>query len=466
MQEPCLKDLQNLEVFADVPASQLQWLFDNSECFELQPGEFLFEEGDPIDKMFIILSGNTELYRLQSNNKVSVANLHTGNITGLLPFSRATKAIGYCQCLEITKIMSCTKEKLKDLIVHHYELTQALVHVMTSRVREFTELAQQSEKMMALGKLSAGLAHELNNPAAAIVRGSSSLKNHLKSIPDVFKELISLNIQKDEIDLIHAKLVAAVTNPNRPVMTMLQRNNLEDEVTEWLDEHEINDAVDMAENFVSFGILVKDLEEFNSCLPEGHLQSVLTWTNNSLITEQMVADIQEASKRIAGLVGAVKIYTHMDGGGDKSFVDLHSGIRNTLAMMQYKIKKAGVKIIEDFDDSLPLIKALPGELNQVWTNIIDNATDALEGQSNPQLTIKTRKDHNDVHVYIEDNGHGIPKDKQSQIFDPFFTTKEIGKGTGLGLDVVCRIIKQHNGAISVTSEPGKTEFKVCFPINS
>ncbi|MCD0488807.1 cyclic nucleotide-binding domain-containing protein [Pedobacter sp. MC2016-14] len=466
MQETCLADLQNLEVFTDVPADQLQWLFDNSTCFDLQPGEFIFEEGDPVDRMFIILSGDLELYRLQSNNKASVAIFHKGNITGLLPFSRATVAMGYCQALSTAKVMACFKENLKELIVRHYELTQALVHVMTSRVREFTELAQQGEKMMALGKLSAGLAHELNNPAAAIVRSSSSLKSHLKSIPDVFKELISLNIQKEEIDLIHGTLVSAVSNPNRPHLTMLQRNELEDEVSDWLDEHEIRDAADMAENFVAFGILAKDLDEFNSHLPEGHLQSVLTWTNNSLITEQMVADIQEASKRIADLVGAVKIYTHMDGGGDKSFVDLHSGIRNTLAMMQYKIKKSGITVIEDFDASLPLIKALPGELNQVWTNIIDNATDVLDGQQQATLTIKTRKDHNDVHVYITDNGPGIPKDKQARIFDPFFTTKAIGKGTGLGLDVVSRIVKQHNGSVSVSSEPGKTEFMICFPINN
>ena len=465
MEPACLKDLTEIAVFSDVPQEQLKWLFDHSECFDLNPGDFIFEEGDPIDRMFVILKGNTELYRLQSNNKQTFAYLKAGNLTGILPFSRAVVAIGYCVCIEPTRVMACPKEKLKELVVHNYELTQALVHVMTSRVREFTELAQQNEKMMALGKLSAGLAHELNNPAAAIVRGSTSLKSHLKSIPDVFKDLISLNIQKEEIDLIHTKLAAAVNNPNRPVLSMMQRTELEDDITDWLDDHGVRNTMDMPENFVNFGFSVADLDQFRNCIPEGHMQSVLTLINNSLTTEQMVADIQEASKRIAELVGAVKTYTHMDGGSDKSYVDLHSGIRNTLAMLNYKIKKSGIELEEDFDETLPLIKALPGELNQVWTNLIDNATDALAGQEDAKLVITTQKEHNDVHVYITDNGPGIPENIKSKIFEPFFTTKEIGKGTGLGLDVVSRIMKQHNGTIALTSAPGKTEFKVCFPIN-
>ena len=319
--------------------------------------------------------------------------------------------------------------------------------------------------MMALGKLSAGLAHELNNPAAAIVRGSASLKNHLQLQPEAFKHLISIRMKPEEIDVINDKMFAALKNTDRATLTMMQRSQKEDEITDWLDDQNITDAVDMAENFVSFGFGIPVLEEIKELVPSGDLEPILNWININFATECMVADIQEASKRIAELIGAVKNFTHMDRGSDKEVVDIHIGIKNTLVMLNYKVKKAGITLVQDFDETIPPVNAMVGELNQVWTNLIDNATDALESQENATLTIRTRQEKEFVKVSIIDNGPGIPADIKSKIFDPFFTTKAIGKGTGLGLDVVSRIVKQHHGTVKVTSEPGNTEFEVCFPIN-
>lgn len=223
--------------------------------------------------------------------------------------------------------------------------------------------------------------------------------------------------------------------------------------------------MDMAENFVEFGFTADVLDGIKKHIPSAHIAPILRWINNNFTTERMVADMQDASKRIGDLISSVKNFTHMDRGGDKEVIDIRVGIRNTLVLLNHKIKRANIEVVEDFDESLPPINAMVGELNQVWTNLIDNASDALESQKGAKLIIRTRLDHEFAKVSIIDNGPGIPKDIKSKIFDPFFTTKEIGKGTGLGLDVVTRIVKQHRGSVTVTSEPGHTEFLVCFPIN-
>lgn len=248
-----------------------------------------------------------------------------------------------------------------------------------------------------------------------------------------------MRMESEDIDVVNGKMFAALNNPSRPVLTMMQRSEKEDEITDWLYDHDIKESNDMAENFVEFAFSVSVLEEIKNRIPSNDLEPILTWVNINFTTERMVADIQEASKRIADLIGSVKTFTHMDRGSNKEYVDIHSGIRNTLIMMNYKIKKAGISLIEEFDETIPPINAMVGELNQVWTNLIDNATDALESQKDATLTIRTRHEKEFAKVSIIDNGPGMPPEVKSRIFDPFFTTKAIGKGTGLGLDVVCKL---------------------------
>ncbi|MGV3601633.1 MAG: ATP-binding protein [Dyadobacter fermentans] len=465
MKEIGVKDLQAIEVFREVPDDQLQWMIDRSQHYELPEGELMTRPGEPLTGTHILFSGRIELYRMQNNTKHVIAELAPGAVTGMLPFSRGKIGIAYGVCLEPTQLMTFPKELLKELIVSHYELTQALVIVMTSRVREFTELEQQNEKMMALGKLSAGLAHELNNPAAAIVRSSASLKEHLLMQPDSFKSLLSIHLSHEEIDLLNDKMVSLLNNTSRPVLSMMKRSEKEDEILDWLDMNRIDGCDDIADNLVEFGVGEADLEDLKAKINHTDLSPVLTWINNSLTTERMVADIQEASKRIAELVGSVKTFTHMDRGGEREYVDIHVGIRNTLIMLNYKLKKGNIKVMEDFDLTLPPVKAMVGELNQVWTNLIDNAIDALDNQPDAELTLISRRDKEFVKVTICDNGPGVPAEIRSKIFDPFFTTKSVGKGTGLGLDVVNRIVRQHRGTVTLHSQPGRTEFVVCFPFN-
>ncbi|WP_143307122.1 sensor histidine kinase [Chitinophaga vietnamensis] len=467
MEQVTTRQLQAIEEIGNVPEDQLQWLIDNSECLLVPQGDIYFRAGDPAEFMVIVLGGRARVYAVQNNEQREILMMEAPSITGVLPFSRMKKTLGTCEVLEDLKLLRFPVARMSELIHHHYELTQALVHVMTNRVRTFTSQQQQNEKMMALGKLSAGLAHELNNPAAAVVRGAVSLKNHLQLVPAAFKQILSMDIPPDDVDAVNKILFEMIAQGPVAALSMMERSEREDALTDWLDAHHINNALELAENLVDFGFTVAHLEQVHQHVPEKFASPVFNWINNNLITEKMVTDIEAASRRIADLVGSVKTFTHMDQGHDKQFADIHSGIHNTLVMLQHKLRKGNITVKEQFDTTLPPVNAHIGELNQVWTNIIDNAIDAMEANGKGTLEIITRKDgHNCVAVDIIDDGPGIPPDIIDRIFDPFFTTKAIGQGTGLGLDITSQIVKrQHKGNLKVSAVPGRTQFTVALPIN-
>jgi signal transduction histidine kinase len=466
MQNITVEWLRSVDVFEDVPADQLQWLIANSNCMAMTEGEHFFHAGDPIKGAYVVISGRVKLYILRQNELLEIGIMEPKTVSGALPFSRATTATVNAKILESGVMMLLPAEKFRELVAQHYELTAAFVHVMTDRVRNFTSLQQQSEKMMALGKLSAGLAHELNNPAAAIVSSSGALKEHLQLEPEAFKEVMNVRMDPRDVDFVRDKLFEILGRKEKPKLTLVQRTGLADEMRDWMDQHKVLNSDEIAENFIDYSFSCEDMEAFEEHIPDEYLSPVYNWVNSNLVTERMVQDIYEASQRIFSLIQSVKNFTHMDQGKGMEFIDIHSGIASTLTMMQYKLKKGNIEVVKEFDEGLPKVKALAGELNQVWTNLIDNAVDAMGVNGSGQLTIRTQKDHSFAKVSIIDNGTGIPQDIQSSIFDPFFTTKEIGKGTGLGLDMVQRIVKgQHHGSVKVNSIPGHTEFVVCLPIN-
>jgi len=457
--------LSSIEVMEGVPLDQLQWFIDNCEHYALQEGDYFFRTGDTVKGAYLITSGKIRLFMLQQKEIREVSVLQPGDVSGLLPFSRGIKANVSAKVIESGTILLLPTEKFREMISRFYELTGALVHVMTNRVRNFTSLQQQNDKMMALGKLSAGLAHELNNPASAIVRGSASLKAHLQLVPEAFKDIMAIKMEEKDVDVVAGKLFEVLGRPEKPRLTLMERTEKEDALRDWLEDHDVQNAGEIAENLLEYGFTYEDLRAIKQHIPSASLSPVFNWINSNLVTERMVVDIEQASQRISELVKSVKNFTHMDQGKGKEKTDIHSGIRNTLTMLQYRLKKGNVTLIEEFDTTLPPVLALVGEFNQVWTNLIDNALDAMEQAGKGQLTIRTERDHDSVKVSVIDNGPGIPEDIQSQIFDPFFTTKDIGKGTGLGLDVVLQIVRQHRGSVKVQSSPGRTAFVVCFPIN-
>ncbi|UYQ94075.1 ATP-binding protein [Chitinophaga horti] len=457
--------LQNIDVLRNVPSEQLQWLIDNSEHRIVPQGDYAFKKGDALDKLVIIIKGKIFVFIAMDNQQREIATWGTGTITGYLPFSRATHTFASGQAVEDTQLMSLPLPQVREMICERFELTEVLVHVMTDRVRDLTANQLQNEKMTALGKLSAGLAHELNNPASAVVRGAVSLKQHLQAMPEYFKEVISVQMRPEDVDLVRDVMFEVIGHhQHKATLSMMERSGKEDDMYDWLSQFNVKNAQDIAENFVEFGFTLTHLETFKKHISEKDLSAILNWINKNLVTERMVTDIEEASQRISKLVQSVKTFTHMDQGNARQQSNIHDGLTNTLTMLQYKLRKNNIQLVQAFDKDLPPINAMIGELNQVWTNLIDNAVDAMEVNGKGVLEIKTERDGDCIKVHIIDNGPGIPPEISRRIFDPFFTTKSIGKGTGLGLDIVNQIVKQHKGAIKVESVPGRTNFWVSLPI--
>ena len=461
MKEFILECLHSFRDFHNVPEEQLQWLVSQGEVIQLEQGEMIFNVGEPVNQFYIVLDGKLRVCAVQSGKQKELRILDAGQVTGYLPYSRATLSPAFCEAIRESKVFKCAAEKIKAGIGDNYQLTEALVHMMVNRVREFTSIQQQNEKMFALGKLSAGLAHELNNPAAAISRAAALLLTQVDQLPYLFNTVAGLHIAAEKIETI-SNLINQKLSTEPALLSMMQKASLEDEINDWLYDNGL--ASTDAEGLVERGFTINELDVFKSCSSSQELPVLIEWISNYLVTHKMAEDIRTSSERISSLVGAVKNFTFMDKDSDRQMVNIHTGIRNTLTMLNYKLRKGNISVIENYDETIPPIKAFPGELNQVWTNIIDNAIDAMEVNSKGNLTITSKHDARFVKVLIKDDGPGIPQDIQQNIFAPFFTTKEMGKGSGLGLDVVSRIMLQHNGEVKVNSIPGATEFEVCLPI--
>lgn len=461
MKELTIEALKIVKEFQHVPDDQLAWLISQGDTVEIEEGGILFNAGEPVTIAYIVLDGKMRVCAVQSGMQKELRILDPGQVTGYLPYSRATITPAFCEALKKSWVFRCSKEKLIEGFGTHYLLIESLVHMMLSRVREFTSIQQQNEKMFALGKLSAGLAHELNNPAAAISRAAALLQTQVGQLPILFKDIANLNIEPEKVEKINQLILQKIaTEP--PVLSMMQKAGLEDDLMDWLTKNNLKDTD--PEGLVERGFATAELDVFKDCTTTDHLPVLLEWVSNYLVTNKMAEDIRTSSERISDLVGAVKNFTFMDKDSNRQLTDIHAGIRNTLTMLNYKLRKGNIKVVEHYDNSIPRIMVFPGELNQVWTNIIDNAIDAMEINGKGQLEITTSHDARFVKITIKDDGSGIPENIKKNIFAPFFTTKEMGKGSGLGLDVVTRIMTQHNGEVKVKSEPGATEFEICLPV--
>ena len=455
--------LKQFPIFQNIPETQLEWLSSELEVTDIPKGGFLFEKGSPVNDLILVLEGEFELYFQDNNNRKSFGRIKEHSVSGLLPFSRAKNATAFAVATKPSLVGKLSREKLRILIREYYELTEVLVHEMNNRIRNITQIEVQNEKLIALGKLSAGLAHELNNPASAMVRSASLLQQHLMGLPADFKKVIKIKADDSTIDNINQFMYQKLEEKPSE-LSMLEKADLEDELYDWFSDCNLEDKYDLVPLLVEYQFNTKDLLYVKGLLREEDFNPVLKWIVQNMTTHKTVGDIKEASSRIGGLVQSVKTYSYMDQSLDFQLLDLHVGLQSTVNVLNHKLGKAGHEVILDFDEHLPKIKGLPGELNQVWTNLIDNAIDALPKEGG-KLEIQTKATDNFANVFIKDNGHGIPEEYLTRIFEPFFTTKEMGKGTGLGLDMAIKIVEQHNGRIKVTSQPGETVFDICLPIN-
>ena len=459
-----IEELRTLEPLREVPDDQLQWLLDAGECKETAKGDVLIDVGDRLLSTCFFLDGVYIDYFQQGNQLNEVKTLGRGHIMGYLPFSRAVTSIIRVVCVIPGKLLVVPADKILGVISIYYELTAALVHFMISRIRFATTQQQQVEKMFALGKLSAGLAHELNNPAAAIIRNASILADLFVDIPKLFDESASLALDGARTALVRGMLASVLSREQKKPLSMMEASDSEAAFESWLIDHGVDDF-SMAETFVSAGFTTADLGIMIEGLAVAQAAAVFRWLNYHLTAGRIAKEIEQASGRVSALVGAVKNFSHMDRGNDKQWIDVHTGIESTLTLMDYKLRKEGIITVRQYAKDLPPVPVFPGLLNQVWTNLIDNAIDAMSANGCGVLTITTGKDRNSVVVTTQDDGPGIPDDILPRIFDPFFTTKGIGKGTGLGLEVVSGIIEQHRGSIKVDSARGRTCFLVSLPID-
>jgi signal transduction histidine kinase len=445
---------------ADLPEDLLAWLAENGELVEGDPGERLFTEGDPADYMFAMLSGAFQLFTKVGGQPLLYDTFRAGRITGALPYSRITSFPGYGLFVEPSRVFKLGKTHFPEMLHRSPELGQRLVAIMSDRVRDSTRTQQQREKMMALGKLAAGLAHELNNPAAAVRRAASSLRERLEALPSLVEGLLRQGIDEPAIQMARGLLAGVRERPQASLST-LERGAREDELSDWLEGHGVARALDAAEALVDTGFTIADLDAL-AAVGKERVPPLLGWLAATIEGDRLTQEIAAASARISELVGSVKTYSHLDHAPDKQPTDLRQGIDSTLIMLGHELKAKNIRVVrEDFKD-LPLISAHPGELNQVWTNLIDNAIDALPAEG--ELRIETAREAEHVVVRVIDNGPGIPPEVQPRIFEPFFTTKGVGDGTGLGLDIAQRIVRQHAGQIDVESRPGRTAFTVRLPL--
>jgi len=464
-----VEELKKIPAFAELAANQRAWLAEHGEVTGYESGQPVFELGDVAEHMIAVLEGAIEIVFNVGGQLVPFVTQRPGTVSGLLPFSRMRSFSGSGRAVGPTRLYRIHQSFFEEMLHRAPSLGPVLVSMMTDRVRETTRLAQQREKMMALGKLSAGLAHELNNPATAVRRDADALDEQLARLPEFTRMLLVHGIDAEALARAGAWLAAWAKGTRGAASEAvapgaLERSRLEQEIGAWLDERNVSESWMLVEPLVGAGLSPDHLCQLTDGVAAEALSDFVTWFTAMIGAQTLARDIRAASGRITELVGAVKVYSHMDRAGVRERIDLREGIDSTLVMLGHKLKRKNITLERDYAPDLPPVSAFAGELNQVWTNLADNAIDAMSDHG--VLRVETERDGRTAVVRVVDNGIGIPPEMQSRIFEAFFTTKPIGEGTGLGLDIVQRIVaQQHGGRVDVESAPGRTVFTVRLPID-
>lgn len=453
-----LQDLRKSPLFEGLSDQELQQLVDNAKHVFLREGETLMKQGDPGDSAFVVIDGGFEIQKQSGPSVIKIDVRKSGEIIGEMALlsnaPRSATVVAVCD----SETLQISQDAFENLLSTSPSATMAVLHWVMSRLSQNESLLHQQEKMAALGTMSAGLAHELNNPAAAAQRSASLLRGTPAKWLELTHQLEMLAFEENLSDWLNDFMREASLRFEKPVkLDALDKIDMVDQLQDWLEANGVESAWELAPTLVNFGWDEESLSDLKDTPLFG---TAIQWLGTGSLIVTQLYEIQNTTERISQIVRAMKSYTYLDQ-APLLEVDVHEGLENTLVIMEHKLKQ-GVAINRDYSENLPPIEAYASELNQVWTNIIDNAIDAMQGEG--EITLRTYEESDQVVVEIIDNGPGIPENIRSRILDPFFTTKPPGQGTGLGLYITHDIVvNRHHGLMQIESEPGKTKFKVTLP---
>src|SRR5215210_2540915 len=457
-----LDELRQVPLLADLSEEDLEQLYQMAETVSIPAGQLVLQEGDSGDSLFVVLDGELEVTKRHGRQEVLLAVYKAGQFFGEMALLEQAPRSASVRTLRESRLLVISQVAFQTLLSCSPSAPLKILHTVTSRLRSTESALIQNEKMAALGTLAAGLAHELNNPAAAIRRSAAQLRDALSERDRLAAQLHSLATdQHQQVSLVALQEDIAERKTTEPVHDPLALSEREDELQEWLEDHGVGEDWELAPVLVASGWDRDELEGVAERFSSTQLPIVVRWLGASSSIYGLLEEVGKSAEAMSEIVKAVKTYSYLDQAPIQE-VDVIESLENTLVLLRPRID-AGISITRDYADDVPRIEAYGSELNQVWTNLIDNAIDAIAGQG--ELTLRTYTKDSDVIVEIIDNGPGIPSELQPRIFEPFFTTKAPGAGTGLGLHIAYNIVvHKHHGKIEVTSEPGETHFRVVLPV--
>jgi signal transduction histidine kinase len=461
MADPALVDrLANLKILKGVPRTELEWMVDHGRVERFEAGKTFRPHSQELPGLAIVLAGSLAIHIERMGIHRRVMQWNDGDLTGALPYSRMVNPPGDTVVHEDLEAFTIDKEHFRDLTKYCPEFTAICVHTMLDRARHFTGRDFQDEKMASLGKMSAGLAHELNNPAAAAGRSAKRLAEQKNEAEDAARALFSAHLNEEQLAALDEARAYCLMVPPSFLDTPLDRSDRVDAIAEWLEGHggEIDQATALAETAMT----VEGLEKLATVFSGETLIDALRWLAATAAITTIASELADSTRRISDLVASVKGYTHMGQASVAEPVNIARGLSDTSRLMASKIRDKNVTLRLEVPPNLPPARAFGSELNQIWMNLLENALDAVDYGG--EIVVRAEFEYDTIHVRVIDNGHGIPEDIKNRIFDPFFTTKAVGAGTGMGLDIVRRLVFNQKGDIEVESEPGRTVFKVMLPV--
>jgi signal transduction histidine kinase len=462
-----VRRLKAHRTLGSAPDGELAWLAAHATVRQFERSLLFVAAGEAdgatyraVEGLHVILSGHLAIYVDRGEGRHKVMEWRAGDVSGLLPYSRMKASPGDVIFEERSEVLTVFKEHFPEMLRECPDVTARLVHVMLDRARHFTSSDLHDEKMKSLGKLAAGLAHELNNPASAVIRSAKSLSEGLVAAETASRALGAAGLTPAQREAVDAVRDACLARRKSGAHSPLEEADRADAIADWLVAHGAD--VTVAGPLADTAVTLEALDELAQSLSGEVLDAALRWVAYGCAARSLARDIEGAASRIHEIVAAVKGFTQMDRETVAQPLDVGRGLADTLAVLRNKVTKKDATVEVDVDPALPAVEGYGGELNQVWVNLIDNALDAIG--TGGHLEVSARRDGGAVAVSIADDGHGIPDAIRERIFDPFFTTKPVGEGTGLGLDIVRRLVNRNRGTIEVESKPGRTVFTVTLPV--